>query len=440
MGLNINTDREIRTVDELTDLVREVVGAPVDTQETRWIEWKSTLDLDKAAGRFTVGKAILGFANRSPEVAARTCKGAAYLVVGAEPGGAVGVNPVDHAILAQKIKSYADGPRWTPYYIDHSGVKVLVIAVAPPRNGDPIYVLQTTFDKAEAGTVFHRGPGLTERAGPNEMAMLQERFIRGVQTPDLDIELSVEAQPLIRIDTDVATLRDWLDRREKYIRANCKPRGSTPNPDNPGFIGAHVFANAFANPKDAQEFEGRVQDHMNKCDARLLRNILREIAISQENKVTAVVANHTDDPIERVQLTVFLQSRAILAYSGAPSETPMPELPRWPDAFDSLHRGYQPLSGMYSPDDLAGVGYAAVTTREDGVELTFNIGDMRPGEVVEAQPITVIAANPTPEQIPVTLTASSMNRRGKKTKSTTFEVSPRKWSPDRWIVAEWGYA
>jgi hypothetical protein len=201
-----------------------------------------------------------------------------------------------------------------------------------------------------------------------------------------------------------------------------------------------MFANAFINPKDFEEFERRVREHLHQCEGRLLPNVLREIAASQENKVTAVVANGTDDPIEKVQLTVFLQASAILAYSGVPpSETPMPPLPRWPDVLDSLHGGYQSLSGVYSPADLAGVGYAAITNREDGVELTFNIGELRPGEVVEAQPITVIAANPTPEQIPVTLKASSMNRRGTKAISTALQVSPRKWSPEQWIAAEWGY-
>ena len=103
------------------------------TQETRWIEWKRSLDLTTPAGRFVAAKAILGFANRSPEVAAQTCEGTAYLVVGAEPGRVDGVEAiVDHAHLAQKIKTFADGPRWTPHDIPYEGKTVLVIVARHP--------------------------------------------------------------------------------------------------------------------------------------------------------------------------------------------------------------------------------------------------------------------------------------------------------------------
>jgi hypothetical protein len=46
-----------------------------------------------------------------------------------EPGTAAGVPNFDHATLGQKIKTYVDGPRWTPHYVAFSGVTVLVIVV-----------------------------------------------------------------------------------------------------------------------------------------------------------------------------------------------------------------------------------------------------------------------------------------------------------------------
>ena len=266
MGLDINTDREYRTLDELAGLVRAVAEAPAGTQETRWIEWKRTLDLDKPAGRFTVAKAILGFANRSPEVAARTCEGTAYLVVGAEPGRADGVKSVDHAVLPQKIKTYADGPRWSAHYVTYSNVEVLVIVVAPPRNGDLMYSLQTEYDNAQAGIIFHRGEGLTERAGPNDLLMLQDRLLRGTQAAELDLDLSVAAVPLVRLAVDEQAERDWLDRREKHIRATSKPPAPMPELGGGGFLGASAFSGAFRNPKDQAEFDRRVGEHLKECE------------------------------------------------------------------------------------------------------------------------------------------------------------------------------
>src|SRR5271170_3623157 len=422
MGLEVNTDREFRSLDELADLVRAVVEAPVRTQETRWIEWKRSLDLDKPAGRFTVAKAILGFANRSPEMAARTCEGTAYLVVGAEPGRADGVKAMDHAVLAQKIKTYADGPRWNAQYVTYSGVEVLVIVVTPPRNGDPIYSLQTEYDNAQAGIIFHRGEGLTERAGPNELLMLQERLIRGTQRPDLDLDLSVDAEPLTRLHVDEESERDWLDRREKYIRSTRKPPAPLPGAGAGGFLSSNLFADVQTNPEDRAEFDRRVAEHVEQCQGRLVANVFREIAASDQNKVTCAVANHTDDPVEKAQLTVLIQSRRLLAYSSVPSETPMPQLPRWPDILDRIAEHHRSIVDSFIPMPLGSVAYAAVTDRADGVELTFNIGDLRPGQQVQTHPITIIAGAPTPEQIPVTLIGSAMNRRGTKTVSTTLQV------------------
>jgi hypothetical protein len=86
MGLNIGISRDFRTQDELTELVKAVHDAPTGTQETNWLEWKSSLDLESAAGKFAVAKAILGFANRSIDQASLACQGTAYMIVGVAPG------------------------------------------------------------------------------------------------------------------------------------------------------------------------------------------------------------------------------------------------------------------------------------------------------------------------------------------------------------------
>ncbi|MFE9679503.1 hypothetical protein ACFYO5_36270 [Streptomyces sp. NPDC006259] len=49
------------------------------------------MDVSKADGAFTVSKAILGFANRMPDVAAQWAGGHAYLLVGVEEEALHGV-------------------------------------------------------------------------------------------------------------------------------------------------------------------------------------------------------------------------------------------------------------------------------------------------------------------------------------------------------------
>ena len=112
-----------------------------------------------------------------------------------------GFPPFDHAALGQKITKYADGPRWTPHYIDFMGVTVLVVVVEPPAPGDAIYTLQSNYNNFYAGMIFHRGTVHTEPAGPNEVTMLAKRAggaDQGPRTPRL------------------------MERVEKPPRVNCR--------------------------------------------------------------------------------------------------------------------------------------------------------------------------------------------------------------------------
>lgn len=74
MTLNLELRRPLRSRAEQRALVEAVRDAPTFEQETHWLEWKGSLDLDSKEGRAAIAKAILGFANRSPDTALRPWK------------------------------------------------------------------------------------------------------------------------------------------------------------------------------------------------------------------------------------------------------------------------------------------------------------------------------------------------------------------------------
>jgi hypothetical protein len=86
----------------LADAVRNAS----DYDETRWIAWKSNLDLTSDHGQLHMIKQILGFANRDPSVAKRWAEGHAYLLVGVDPRRLKGVTAVDTQTLSQNLKPY----------------------------------------------------------------------------------------------------------------------------------------------------------------------------------------------------------------------------------------------------------------------------------------------------------------------------------------------
>ena len=63
MTLPIDLSRPVRTKDEQRKLVEAVRDAPPFEQETRWLEWKRTLDMTTREARTVIAKAVLGFAN-----------------------------------------------------------------------------------------------------------------------------------------------------------------------------------------------------------------------------------------------------------------------------------------------------------------------------------------------------------------------------------------
>lgn len=449
---NIDTSRALRTDDELRALIEAIYSSPAESQETNWLEWKSRLDLTKAAGKFAVAKAILGFANRSVEQAQLAGEGVAYMVVGVEPGAAAGVGTFDHADLGQGIKTYANGTRWTPFYISFSGITVLVVVVEPPRPGDPIHTLRKAYDRYDKGTIFHRGTAHTQPAGPEEVDMLSRRLVQGVQKPELDLAFECTADPIVRLRVDEEQLDDWLLRRERYIRANSgKPRDRPvprARPEGlPGLAGLSAFdlnggidssliSGFYADPKDAEEFEKRVKGYLATMRNLLLDNVVRDIVLDDDaNTVHFEVGNQTDDPISGVQLTVRVPKVGLLVYTSPPSVDDLPPRPKWPDALDQMRENAFVAALRSQPVDFY-PHTGSVVDKGDVFEVTWNVGDLRPGEWSGDFTITVVAGPNAAERINVELIARAMDTRGTRTKTELLTLVPDAWTIDDFYDAE----
>jgi hypothetical protein len=460
MSLNdIDKTRASRTEDELRALVEAIYTSPAGTQETKWLEWKNGLDVGAVEGRFAVGKAIIGFANRAVAQAQLACEGIAYMVVGVEPGAAAGVPNFDHASRGQKIKTYADGPRWTPHYVEFNGVTVLVVVVEAPRAGDPIHTLQKEFTKDKtshkAGTVFHRGAAHTEPAGPKEMAMLQERLLQGAQQPDLSLDLVASADPLIRLEANKEQVQDWLQRHEGFVRANSgqpppspppppKPPSSTPafpyaglsNFDFGVGIGSLFGSFQYAKPEDSEEFERRVNAYMSKVKKAIIEHLVQTVVRSDQNKVEFLVGNETDDAVTGVQMMVIVPSEGVLVYTRPPDSNLPRRLPRWPDPVRDRWSNVEPamVPAHYDYDLIS----TPVVKKDDTYEITWNIGDLRPGERSDPRTITIVATPSAPDEIEIQLIARAMNRRRTAAEKRTLTVTSERWTIDDWLDPEPG--
>ncbi|MEV7121143.1 hypothetical protein [Kitasatospora griseola] len=221
MALDFDSSRAVMGLRDQQRLLQAVLGAS-DADEQRWLEWKSSLDLTSAHGAFTTAKAILGFANRMPDVAVQWAQGHAYLLVGIEPGNACGVPRIDIEKLDPKLARYlGDFERYqltyVPFDTGQGTVDVLFVDVAPPSWGDLIHPLRKDYDKYRQGTVFHRSSGRTEPASAREIDELCQRVLRG--TPAVEVSLSAQQGVVSAVHFVDADLELLLEERRDALLA-----------------------------------------------------------------------------------------------------------------------------------------------------------------------------------------------------------------------------
>lgn len=215
MAVQVDTSRALRRPDELAALVSAVLQA-LETDELDWIEWKSALDLGIKSVQGMLARHILGMANRQPDAAAAHMQGCGYIVVGAEPGSAAGVRPIDPAQLSQGILAYAgsDGPAWSPQYVEAAGVQVLIVVVEPPQPGHRTFTLRREFTSGSttyrAGTVFVRQPGKTEIAGPDDIRALEDRYAAPGRLAEAHAREMLEIEKARHAAEEIERRRRWL--------------------------------------------------------------------------------------------------------------------------------------------------------------------------------------------------------------------------------------
>jgi hypothetical protein len=166
---------------DLGQLVRRVLQEHA-LQEGHWLEWKSDADLGRRVWQARAARFILGAANRSRAAATGPYEGNAFLLLGVEPGRAIGTNNVDTALVTQALVRYLGsvGPHYSLDYVTIDGVAVAVFTVPAPPTGNRPYLARGTFsgerEEIRDGRIYIRRSGTTAEATADEIdEMLAER-------------------------------------------------------------------------------------------------------------------------------------------------------------------------------------------------------------------------------------------------------------------------
>lgn len=293
MALKIDSQRPLRSYAQLKALVEAVRDSDDPGAEHHAIEWKGSLDLDKAAGAYAIARTLLGYANRGVSAAKRHFEGLAYLIVGVELGRVEGMPRWDGEKLGPAIERYvgADGPTWQHDNITVDGLNVIVFTVEAPKPGDHIHTLRRAYpgddgkEAAREGEVFVRRGARTERSNSAELKELERRLLAA----NLSHEISVDLEPSVpspsfafSIRVDQAEVESWVQPLADELLAPLEVEQGVASSS---FLGVSGFTRlSQAESRTPQQFRAEVADYLEELRSFVpekLRSTLAEVAFKR---------------------------------------------------------------------------------------------------------------------------------------------------------------
>jgi len=428
MSIDIEPSRAFVRASDREKLVRAVLGASGE-DESEWLEWKSTLDLGSAHGQFTVSKAVIGMANRDPQVAARFADGHGYLLVGVEPGSLSGVDSVESHVLEQALVKYLGdrGPEWTSYNVPVDGKNVLVVDVFPPRRGDRMYWLEKDYhgakkgEGAHAGTVFVRRKSSTQRANSHEMHKLADRMVSATGKPKLNVDLAVASGALPVLAWTQDDVEEWLHQRERGLLASVGEHPATTSAD--GLIGMTTARQSLTeiasgmrgrDERSPDEYRDEVAEHLSRCRLRMKEAALAAYSDQELGNVVFRLTNPTESGLRDVEVKVHLAGHVYKSRFHASNEGRLPSKPRPFGVGPSLFENFAVAHYLpASPHDfLSGGGKFSA---EDSGSVTAEYGphDLHPGQTIVLDELYVyVDERPEDNQVPVEWAVTSLEADG----------------------------
>lgn len=420
MTLSLDTSTALRSLARYRELVAAIFEAPASTQETQWVEWKSTADVGQKRWAAELSRQVLGMANRDPEVAGKWCGGCAYVVVGVSPGSLVGTPVRDTAKIDGWLTPYVgrapNAPEWAPTYAEVQGKEVLVLTIEPPQFGHPAWPCRKTYSPdprtredprlaVRDGAVYVRHKASTEEANSADIEMLSRRAAgsrRRIAGISVLLAPSGKAQPIDATEDEVGR---WAEaEREALTPAPKPPATMVPlDPNSSLAATAKLIAELSEqavntgfwepDPRTPEKYQAEVDAYIRKATKAMPSVIVRRAYERKLGRIALSIRNNTDDPIQKLQLEVFIAADGVLAASED-VDVPEVRLPGRPIVLGKAGRskfaGFEALSAIRVPNyasylspAVRAVGRGVTIDNNGSTRLTFDALDLYPQDVVE---------------------------------------------------------
>lgn len=361
-----------------------------DLSEVDWLELKGALPFaaksDRKRSAVVLARAVLGLANRAPDVASQHLGGFGVVLVGIEGHVIAEAERVDGAVLHDALQPYVgdDGPRWDYVFIDHPNGLVMALVVDNPRWGDRIHAIRKDYSAdggdltVRDGEVFVRVPGKTRPATSHDIAELQRRRDK---SPSRGAKVSV--------DYDDAFDRIDLNSLERLFEGAVEKAadrllaGSSTREQDP-------FKGSLASLRDPLMASWSPDEYRHAVDEwraeslAMCKSVAVEYLRHEQARGRLRVLNESDRYLEAVRVQAqFPQGVVVLMASDTDycdhggAFDPFALLPDRPTARGGSLRFAMPTSRPLTPRDTLSGEFGVVQTPH-GAIVTWHVGDLRP--------------------------------------------------------------
>jgi hypothetical protein len=261
---------------EWSEFIRRV--APTgDLHERHFLELKSDVDPTSKEGAAKIAKFILGAANRDPERAAKYLGGYAVMILGVSKAEVRGLERFEAKDFVGRVQSYVGepGPSWDFHRIRVDDFRdVIVITIAPPQPGDPIWPCCREGFGLIDGRVYIRADGETREANSGEMRALLVRAAAAATEPRPDLAVALNGA-VRRFGCDVpSVVNEYISRERQRLEAHApKPRSAPAPPARQNPLSGYDFVSASSIAESVSSMFGPTT----KPDSRSLEEYLAEI-------------------------------------------------------------------------------------------------------------------------------------------------------------------
>jgi len=393
MALNIDTSRQLRSLQDLRSLI-DAVNSADPSDESHFLEWKRDLDLTKAAGWFAVSKCIIGMSNRSVQKAALAFGGCGYMLIGAEPGNVSGLTIPDFAQLEPWLVKYLgnDGPSWAPRSVDYSGQTVLVITIEPASDGDKIHTLRKTYTPdtgkggQQEGTIFVRHHAQSVPATTADVRELEQRLLAGRSGIDAFDRLTADPLGAVRVLNFSQATEDARYAEEETA---VPPLKTDVSGKRTGPYGIVIPTFDAYRPEERDRYERERQTYLRDFKAALRPYALDKACRRHGAPFAVRITNGSDTIITDLQIRVDLPESLYASATPGGNAVELPDRPKKPSAFPiaDLTSMY---GGRFVPTDTSGM-FDQLSIAEDGRSVTFTMKDVHPRRTETTDSILLFA-------------------------------------------------